>query len=101
MLLERIGYQQISDFIKTLSNENLTTVTIQQYLVAIRKVLNYAIGVGKLKSVPKFPAVKVTSKPGVATTCLSIWLWCVWQGYWSARLRQKPSRARSEGVKTC
>jgi Phage integrase SAM-like domain len=75
MPLERIGYQQISDFIQTLSNENLTTVTIQQYLVAIRKVLNYAVGVGKLKSMPKFPAVKVTSKPrGSYNSPLSLYL---------------------------
>ena len=63
MALEQIGYQQISDYIQTLSDQNLTTVTIQQHLVAIRKVLNYAVGVGKLKSVPQFPSVKVTSKP--------------------------------------
>jgi hypothetical protein len=63
MALEEIGYQQISDYIQTLSDQNLTTVTIQQHLVAIRKVLNYAVGVGKLKSVPQFPSVKVTSKP--------------------------------------
>ncbi|NDF51501.1 MAG: hypothetical protein EB116_15735, partial [Betaproteobacteria bacterium] len=44
-------------------DQSLTTVTIQQHLVAIRKVLHYAVGVGKLSAVPKFPAVTVTSKP--------------------------------------
>jgi hypothetical protein len=63
MALEQIGYQQISDYIQKLSDQNLTTVTIQQHLVAVRKVLNYAVGVGKLKAMPKFPAVKVISKP--------------------------------------
>ena len=63
MPLEQIGYQQVSDYIQRLSDQNLTTVTIQQHLVAIRKVLHYAVGVGKLSAVPKFPAVTVTSKP--------------------------------------
>ena len=31
--------------------------------MAIRKILRYAVGVGKLKALPKFPPVKVTSKP--------------------------------------
>jgi integrase len=63
MPLEQIGYQQVSDYIQHLSDQSLTTVTIQQHLVAIRKVLHYAVGVGKLSAVPKFPAVTVTSKP--------------------------------------
>ena len=50
MALERIGYQQISDYIQTLSDMNVTMVTIQQHLVALRKALNYAVGVGELKA---------------------------------------------------
>jgi hypothetical protein len=63
MAVDRIGYQQVSDYIQLLGKRDLSSVTIQQHLVAIRKVLNYAVGVGKLKSVPKFPAIRVTSKP--------------------------------------
>ena len=63
MTVDRIGYHQVSDYIQRLSDRNLTSVTIQQHLVAIRKVLHYAVGMGRLKSIPKFPPVKVTSKP--------------------------------------
>jgi hypothetical protein len=70
MPIDSIGYQQVSDYIQRLSDRNLTTVTIQQHLVAIRKVLHYAVGVGKLSTVPKFPAVKVKSKPRGSFTLL-------------------------------
>jgi len=63
MPVDKIGYQQVSQYIQRLSDGNMTTVTIQQHMVAVRKVLHYAVSVGKLTSVPKFPAVKVSSKP--------------------------------------
>jgi hypothetical protein len=63
MPVDRIGYQQVSDYIQLLSKRALSSVTIQQHLVAVRKILHYAVGVGKLKALPKFPPVKVTSKP--------------------------------------
>ena len=63
MPVDRIGYQQVSDYIQRLSKRELSSVTIQQHLVAIRKVLHYAVGVGKLKALPKFPPIKVTNKP--------------------------------------
>jgi hypothetical protein len=63
MPVDRIGYQQVSDYIQLLSQRELSSVTIQQHLVAVRKILHYAVGVGKLKALPKFPPVKVTNKP--------------------------------------
>jgi hypothetical protein len=63
MPVDKIGYQQVSDYIQLLSKRALSSVTIQQHLVAIRKILHYAVGVGKLKALPKFPPIKVTSKP--------------------------------------
>ena len=63
MPVDKIGYQQVSDYIQRLSQRALSSVTIQQHLVAVRKILHYAVGVGKLKALPKFPPVKVTSKP--------------------------------------
>ena len=63
MPVDKIGYQQVSDYIQRLSQRALSSVTIQQHLVAVRKILHYAVGVGKLKALPKFPPIKVTSKP--------------------------------------
>ena len=63
MPVDRIGYQQVSDYIQLLSQRELSSVTIQQHLVAVRKILHYAVGVGRLKALPKFPPIKVSSKP--------------------------------------
>jgi hypothetical protein len=61
--VDRLDYQQVSDYIQLLSKRELSSVTIQQHLVAIRKILHYAVGVGRLKALPKFPPIKVSSKP--------------------------------------
>jgi len=63
MPVDRIGYHQVSDYIQLLSKRALSSVTIQQHLVAVRKILHYAVGAGKLKALPKIPPVKVTNKP--------------------------------------
>ena len=63
LAIDRVGYQQVADLVQQLSSRNLSTTTIQQHLVATRKVLHYAHGLGLIKSLPKFPSVKVTSKP--------------------------------------
>ncbi len=63
MALTRIGYTQLSNFIQQLSANGMTTTTIQQHVVATRKIFSYAYSVNLIASVPKFPAIKVTSKP--------------------------------------
>jgi hypothetical protein len=94
MPIDSIGYQQVSDYIQRLSDRNLTTVTIQQHLVAIRKVLHYAVGVGKLSTVPKFPAVKVKSKPRGSFTLL--WSIAPWSnGREPCAVSALPSASRS------
>jgi len=63
MAVERIGYQQLSDYVQLLSSRGFSTTTIQQHLVAVRKVLHHAQGINLIKNVPRFPSVKVVSKP--------------------------------------
>ncbi len=61
--LRQITYSQICDFVSELSNRKLTADTIQQHLVAVRRVFNYAHGVNLIAALPKFPTIKVTAKP--------------------------------------
>lgn len=63
MELTKIGYTQLSAFVQKLGIGGMTTTTIQQHLVATRKVLNYAHSVNLIPAVPKFPSIKVSNKP--------------------------------------
>ena len=63
MTLRDIGYSHLSDFVAKQSSKGLTGVTIQQHLVALRKVFNYAHSVNLITALPKFPTIKVTNKP--------------------------------------
>lgn len=58
----KIGYTQLNSYVAKLSEEGLTATTIQQHLVAIRKVLGHAHSTSLIASLPKFPNVKVNSK---------------------------------------
>ncbi len=61
--LRQITYSQITDFVSELSNRKLTADAIQQHLVAVRRVFNYAHSVNLIAAVPKFPTIKVAAKP--------------------------------------
>jgi hypothetical protein len=63
MAMNRIGYTQLSNFIQQLGATGMTSTTIQQHVVATRKIFSYAYSVNLIPSVPKFPSIKVTSKP--------------------------------------
>ena len=63
MAVNRIGYTQLSNFIQQLGATGMTSTTIQQHVVATRKIFSYAYSVNLIPSVPKFPSIKVTSKP--------------------------------------
>ena len=63
MAVNRIGYTQLSNFIQQLGKTGMTSTTIQQHVVATRKIFSYAYSVNLIPSVPKFPSIKVTSKP--------------------------------------
>ncbi len=63
MDVTRIGYTQLSNFLSKLSADAMTTTTIQQHIVATRKILTYAYSINLIAAVPKFPTIKVSSKP--------------------------------------
>jgi len=50
-------------FVKRLTESRLSSTTVSQYLVAVRKLLKLAIGLGFIRELPALPAVKVTSRP--------------------------------------
>jgi hypothetical protein len=63
MEIGKINYSQLGNFVQKLSADRFTPTTIQQHLVATRKVLTHAQTQNLILSVPKAPAIKVTSKP--------------------------------------
>lgn len=63
MPVRAVGYARLSEFVAHMSRQGLTSTTIQQHLVAARKVLKHANTLGVIPSVPSMPSVKVTSKP--------------------------------------
>jgi len=63
MVLKSIGYKQIDEFIQYLTKNEPSTTTIQQYLVATRKILNHAYEHQLIHHVPKFPTIKVAHTP--------------------------------------
>jgi integrase len=63
MPLKAIGYKQIDDFIQYLTKNESSTTTIQQYIVATRKILNHAYEHQLIHHVPKFPTIKVAHTP--------------------------------------
>lgn len=63
MPVAKIGYAQLNSFVQHLSAKGNTATTVQQHLVATRKVLNHAYAQGLIHALPKSPSVKPTSKP--------------------------------------
>jgi integrase len=63
MTMDEIGYKELSAFMEMMSNRDLTATTVHQHMVAIRKVFAHAHGNGIIKTLPKFPVIKVSDKP--------------------------------------
>src|ERR1039457_3021694 len=57
--IDKIDYLALENFVAQLGDEELQGVAISQYLVIVRKVLNYAQLTNLITSVPTFPRVKV------------------------------------------
>lgn len=53
-----IGYASLETFIESLTDAEIKGVAITQYLIIIRKVLNYALLTNLISSLPHFPKVK-------------------------------------------
>jgi integrase len=50
-------------FVKRLTDSRLSSTTVSQYLVVLRKLLKLAIRHGFLREVPELPSIKVASQP--------------------------------------
>jgi integrase len=61
--IDQVGFKQLSDFVEHLSKQKFSTTTIQQHLVAVRKVLAHAHGINLIKNIPRFPSIKIINKP--------------------------------------
>lgn len=56
--VNQISYFTIEAFVELLSDQDIRGVAIYQYLVIIRKVLNFAMMTNAISNVPLFPVVK-------------------------------------------
>lgn len=59
--IKDVGYSDISRFVQMLSKEQHSNITIHQYLVCVRKVLNHAYETDVIQQIPKFPSIKMPS----------------------------------------
>ena len=50
-------------FVKRLTDSRLSSTTVSQYLVVVRKLLKLAIRHGFLREIPELPSIKVASQP--------------------------------------
>ena len=50
-------------FVKRLTDAHLSSTTVSQYLVVVRKLLKLAIRHGFLREVPELPSIKVANRP--------------------------------------
>ena len=63
MALEKINYQHMTEFVAYLTKKGQSTTSIQQNLVATRKVFNYAQGLNLIRNLPKFPNITIKQQP--------------------------------------
>jgi hypothetical protein len=70
--IDQVGFQQLQDFVHFLS-KSFSSITISQYLVVVRKVLNHALRVGMIEKLPEFPAIKVHTRSRGAFTPSEYW----------------------------
>jgi len=61
--VKELNYKLIEQFIHYLQGQQLSPVTITQYLNALRKVLKHALHHGMIEILPSFPCVKNNSTP--------------------------------------
>jgi hypothetical protein len=71
--INSIDYSDLLSFSQHLSS-SLTTTTVSQYLVAVRKVFTHAAQAKIISAAPEFPRIKVVIKPRSAFTPTEYWL---------------------------
>jgi integrase len=67
-----ISHLVLQNFANSLS-EQLTSVTVSQYLIAVRKVLSLAVSSGAIPSLPEFPKVKAKTNSRGPFTPTEYW----------------------------
>jgi hypothetical protein len=67
-----INFLALMEFTQFLS-KTFTTTTISQYMVAVRKVLSYAVAINELDKLPEFPKIKIVTTPRGAFTPSEYW----------------------------
>jgi integrase len=58
----QVTHVDLEGFVSRLTQQQLSSTTISQYLVLVRKLLKLAVRQGLLKEVPEFPRVKVATQ---------------------------------------
>jgi len=59
----QVTHVDLDGFVSRLTQHGLSSTTISQYFVLVRKLLKLAIRQGLLKEVPEFPKIKVVTQP--------------------------------------
>jgi hypothetical protein len=72
LLPSAVDHTQLLSFTQYLS-KSFSTITVSQYLVAVRKVLTLAVSVNALDKLPEFPKVKVHTNSRGAFTPTEYW----------------------------
>jgi len=58
-----VTHVDLEGFVSRLTQHQLSSTTISQYLVLVRKLLKLAVRKGLLKEVPEFPHIRVSTQP--------------------------------------
>lgn len=67
-----VDHAELLAFTQYLS-KSFSTITVSQYLVAVRKIMTMAVAVGALNKLPEFPKVKVQTNSRGAFTPTEYW----------------------------
>jgi hypothetical protein len=59
----QVTHVDLEGFVSRLTQHHLSSTTISQYLVLVRKLLKLAVRQGLLKEVPEFPRIKILTQP--------------------------------------
>lgn len=59
----QVTHVDLDGFVSRLTKHGLSSTTISQYFVLVRKLLKLATRLGLLKEVPEFPKIKVVTQP--------------------------------------
>lgn len=70
--VQSVTHEELLAFTQYLS-KSFSSITISQYLVAVRKVLSLAVQNGHLEKLPDFPRIKIVTTPRGAFTPSEYW----------------------------